>query len=186
MATFKNAIGVALDIDGVLLLEDTVIRVTTLPRCNFARTQCTARFYDKRWRDARTSKASQLQKLLGVPVSPQQVLLSHTPFQSLVPQYKDKPVMVLGFKEELDVARAYGFKNVVSAHSYVRANPSMYPFPYSPDVSKLSQDESCPPVVSPIEAILIFHDPVQWRVELQVCLDVLREDRSCVSRMRHR
>lgn len=47
---------------------------------------------------------------LSVPVRASQVQLSHTPMRALVPEYRDKPVLVLGCKDYVHVARSYGFK----------------------------------------------------------------------------
>ena len=47
---------------------------------------------------------------LPVPVRAGQVQLSHTPMRALVPEYRDRPVLVLGSKDFVHVAKSYGFK----------------------------------------------------------------------------
>lgn len=47
---------------------------------------------------------------LPVPVRASQVQLSHTPMRALVPEYRDRPVLVLGSKDFVHVAKSYGFK----------------------------------------------------------------------------
>lgn len=155
------------------------------------------------------------------------MVLSHTPFKSLVPQFGSKPVMVSGVGSVPDVAQHYGFKNVITPCDVARAFPSAVPFwkdgagkPLlslleSLDVHSLEhggkgfmtlayieqvQDSSslnasisyvlagqqkaapgeCPvrnlgygSSKRPIESILVFRDPADWYLELQIMTDVI-------------
>lgn len=64
---------------------------------------------------------------LSSPYLPQ-ILLSHTPMRSLLPQYKDKQILALGSKDYATVCRAYGFENVVTVEDVLHAHPELYPF----------------------------------------------------------
>lgn len=57
-----------------------------------------------------------------------QVVLSHTPFKSLVSQVGAGPVMVAGIGSVTHVARHYGFKHILTPLDVARALPSALPF----------------------------------------------------------
>ncbi len=54
-------------------------------------------------------KAEQLSSWLQVPVSENQVVLSHTPMRDLVPRLGNAPVLISGMGDVLTIARSYGF-----------------------------------------------------------------------------
>jgi ribonucleotide monophosphatase NagD (HAD superfamily) len=41
-------------------------------------------------------KASQISEIVGVRIDPKQVILSHSPMQSLAEKYKEKRVLIVG------------------------------------------------------------------------------------------
>lgn len=59
-----------------------------------------------------------------------QIVQSHTVFRSLVPQYADKPVLVVGGIEDRcrRVAEAYGFKHVYIPADVLAWKPSVWPY----------------------------------------------------------
>ena len=73
-------------------------------------------------------KAQELQDKLGCTVAEDQILLSHTPMKSLVDEYKDKWVMILGHKDIVRVARTYGFTKITTVDEVFARFPSMIPF----------------------------------------------------------
>ena len=116
------------------------------------------------------TKAEQLTNLLGVHVLPQQVILSHTPFRSLVPSFRDLPVLIIGRHQSLHVAREYGFRNVVTSHDLACASS----VPFSPRYKDVHKEQGPTPLsVPPIRAIFVFADPEDWYTELQIATDVL-------------
>ena len=171
MASF----GVALDIDGVLLRgRDGVLPGARRALELLRRHRVPHIFMTNGGGILEEDKAKQLESLLGggdgVINADSQILLAHTPMKDLVPELKNSTVLVLGCKDEIAVARKYGFRFPVTPQAYVRDHPEMYPFLKTstrvPDTS--------PGVMHPIGAVLIMHDPVDWHLELQVCCDVLR------------
>ncbi len=62
-----------------------------------------------------------------VPHAPQ-VILSHTPMRGLVSSLADLPVLVSGRKDELNVARTYGFNKVLTTRQLGAAYPTATPF----------------------------------------------------------
>lgn len=112
-------------------------------------------------------RAEALSELLGEEVSGSQVCLSHTPMRELVPKHREDKILVIGERESLDVARAYGFPHAVDASRVIRDNPDVYPLvPHD--------HESCDLGHVPFGAIMCLHDSSRWGPELQVCLDALR------------
>ena len=61
-------------------------------------------------------QATTLAGRLGVPIEPEQVVQSHSPFHDLVPLYRDKTILVLGGigNNIRNLAEAYGFRNVLT------------------------------------------------------------------------
>lgn len=124
-------------------------------------------------------KAKQLSNWLGVNVSASQVVLSHTPFKSFASQYAEKPVIVVGRGRVVEVAHSYGFKKVVTTHSLARALPHSVPF-WREKEEWLEKHHKEPAAVTsygtinePIAAIFIFHDPMDWYLDLQILSDVI-------------
>merc|ERR1711971_347803 len=84
--------------------------------------------------------------------------------------------VIVGSKESLSVAESYGFDvkggMALSPSQIIAGTPGMFPRPFF-------DDEMTFPAVDvnaddiPIEAILIFYDPIHWAGELQVLTDVL-------------
>ncbi|GLI61622.1 hypothetical protein VaNZ11_004040 [Volvox africanus] len=79
-------------------------------------------------------KAQDLTTWLGVRVTREQVILSHTPMLDLVPELAQRPVLVSGRGDVLNVARSYGFQRVLHTRQLGRAMPAATPFStYPPD-----------------------------------------------------
>ena len=116
-----------------------------------------------------SAKAAQLADALGVPVAPEQVIVSHSPMRPLAEKYAGQKVLVLGWRDVKGVAEAYGFAPVVTVDCLASHDPTAYPFMSWPD-------KRLPPSVAdaPFGAVLIMHDPVHWAPDLQLALDVLR------------
>lgn len=116
------------------------------------------------------TKAKELSKKFGLTVSPSQILLSHTPLKSLVPEFGDKKVFILGSKNYIEVAKNYGFRNVITAHDFHEMCPEC--FPARPANGGKMQDMH-PHHSHGIAAAIIVYDPVDWALEMQVLFDVL-------------
>ena len=158
---------VALDIDGVLLrggvalpraaMAVQLLDTNKIPYC----------FVTNGGGITEEAKSAELTKKLGVTVSPEQVILSHTPFKVIAAQHKNERVLVLGKEECMKVAASYGFTKAVSARQLHEEFPTMYPLrkPNVPPSS--SHAHEC------VKAVMIFHDPVDWGLEMQVVTDVM-------------
>ncbi|KAI9318941.1 HAD-like domain-containing protein [Dichotomocladium elegans] len=120
------------------------------------------------------AKAEQISQMLDVEILPEQVILSHSPMQSLVPMYKDKTVLVVGGKDRAcyEVARRYGFNKVVIPDDIHSWKSSVWPF-RTPDRDSPSEEGIPDFSKTPIHAVMMFHDSRDWGRDIQIMLDVI-------------
>lgn len=116
-------------------------------------------------------KAKEVSAKLGIAVRQEQVILSHTPFKNLAKEYADKRVLVLGHEGCVEIAKNYGFKEAVSPATLHAENPFIYP--KKPTPKKATSTALSP---TPIAAAFVFHDPVDWGLDIQILLDVIHVD----------
>ncbi|GFR50889.1 hypothetical protein Agub_g13180 [Astrephomene gubernaculifera] len=93
-------------------------------------------------------KAEQLSNWLGVPVAPEQVILAHTPMRDLVPELAQRPVLVSGRGDVLQVARSYGFQRVLHTRELAAALPTAAPFAKYPLQAAGTERGSSTPAVA--------------------------------------
>jgi len=122
-----------------------------------------------------SKKKASVEKILGMEGSgiSGPVILAHTPMrESVATRYADKRCLLLGHREEIDVAMSYGFKKLITPQMLAAQFPEVYEgWGRKHDVEQARKD---PFIEEPIEAIVIMHDPVDYHLELQICIDVLR------------
>ncbi|KAF6723280.1 Cat eye syndrome critical region protein 5 [Oryzias melastigma] len=106
---------------------------------------------------------------LLMQVSPDQVMLSHSPLRAFS-QFHKKHVLVSGQGPVEDVAHNLGFEDIVTIDMLRQA----YPVLDMVDQSRRPKD-SIPPTrgLRPIEAIVLFGEPIRWETNLQLIVDVL-------------
>ncbi|KAF9568087.1 hypothetical protein EC968_003107 [Mortierella alpina] len=166
---------VVFDIDGVLIKGKEVLPGTRAALALLKSNNVPYIFLTNGGGLKEADKAEQLSRKIGVHISPRQLILSHSPMRELVSKYEDKNVMVVGGNGSdcRHVAQYYGFKHIVTPEEV----HSVYPFvcPSSacearpvPLAEKYLQN-----VHRPVEAIMVFHDSVDWGRDLQVMLDAL-------------
>ncbi|GIM10258.1 hypothetical protein Vretimale_14057 [Volvox reticuliferus] len=123
-------------------------------------------------------KAQELSTRLGVRVTPEQVILSHTPMRDLVAELAQRPVLVSGRGDVLNVARSYGLQRVLHTRQLGRAMPAATPFSTYP-----TDSEEVPAATRtvaglateahPIDTVLVMTDPDDWYRDAQLICDVL-------------
>ncbi|XP_067096742.1 haloacid dehalogenase-like hydrolase domain-containing 5 [Osmerus mordax] len=117
----------------------------------------------------RQKKADQLSHILGVPISQDQVMLSHSPLR-MFRKYHDKCVLVSGQGPVLDIAKNLGFKNVLSI-DMLREH---FPLLDMVDHNRRPNLPTSPFLNIPqIEAVILFGEPIRWETNLQLIIDVL-------------
>ncbi|CAM9870509.1 unnamed protein product [Lampetra fluviatilis] len=120
----------------------------------------------------RQAKAAQLSDVLGVPISQEQVMLSHSPLR-MFEQYHHKHVLVSGQGPVEDIAKNLGFTQIVTIDMLREAFPLL-------DMVDQSRRPKELPTTTPdfpkIDAIILFGEPIRWETNLQLVMDVLLTD----------
>ncbi|KIK98575.1 hypothetical protein PAXRUDRAFT_823744 [Paxillus rubicundulus Ve08.2h10] len=121
-----------------------------------------------------STRCHELGQQLGVKIDPEQYIQAHTVLKSVVHQYADLPVLVLGGNGDTlrKVAQGYGFKQVYNTLDVLAWNPSVWPF------HSLTTEERTSVKITDfsnvcIAAIFVFHDPRDWALDIQVMCDVI-------------
>uniref|UniRef100_A0A8D0EUA8 Haloacid dehalogenase-like hydrolase domain-containing 5 n=1 Tax=Strix occidentalis caurina TaxID=311401 RepID=A0A8D0EUA8_STROC len=117
----------------------------------------------------RSAKARELSQALGLQVSPEQVILSHSPLR-LFSQFHQKCMLVAGQGPVEENAHNLGFKHVVTIEALRKA----YPLLDMVDQSRRPKELPPPTTGFPtIEGVILFGEPVRWETSLQLITDVL-------------
>ncbi|XP_018519515.1 haloacid dehalogenase-like hydrolase domain-containing 5 isoform X1 [Lates calcarifer] len=117
----------------------------------------------------RQTKAEHLSHMLEVEVSPDQVMLSHSPLRMFT-QFHKMCVLVSGQGPVEEVAHNLGFQDVVTIDMLREA----YPLLDVVDHNRRPKG-SIPPTkgLRPIDAVILFGEPIRWETNLQLIVDVL-------------
>uniref|UniRef100_A0A8D0HQY0 Haloacid dehalogenase-like hydrolase domain-containing 5 n=1 Tax=Sphenodon punctatus TaxID=8508 RepID=A0A8D0HQY0_SPHPU len=117
----------------------------------------------------RQKKADQLSHILGVPISQDQVMMSHSPLR-MFKRYHDKCVLVSGQGPLLDIAKYVGFYHPIT----IDMLRETYPLLDMVDHDRRPKILHSPVVELPkIDAVVLFGEPVRWETNLQLIIDVL-------------
>ncbi|KAL3966315.1 hypothetical protein ACER0C_031711 [Sarotherodon galilaeus] len=165
--------GVIFDVDGVLVRGATVI-----PAARRAFRKLLDRnnnflfptvFVTNAGSCQRHHKAQQLSHLLDVQITPEQVVLSHSPLQMMT-SFHDKCVLVSGQGPVTHIANTLGFQKVVTMEQLSEHHPLLDMVDHS---RKPTLPSSPPQSLPQIQAIILFGEPVRWETNLQLLIDVL-------------
>lgn len=184
----KDDIGFVFDIDGVLIQGKKPIHEATQALSFLSANKIPFVLLTNGGGVLESDRVKYLNHLLGLqkhPINEDQIIQSHTPLRTLIS--KHHRVLVVGgpADKSRDVAKHYGFKEVLRPVDIIRANPSICPFHrYTP---KEIEDWSLPPEVSkvcadnpklnePIDSIMIFNDPRELFSDIQIVMDYLNSD----------
>lgn len=122
-----------------------------------------------------SSRTAELSSYLSVPIDTSQFIQSHTPFAAFAGRPEFETVLVMGGEGDMcrQVAKGYGFKNVIIPADILAAYPPVSPF--TVDKSP-AYAQPLPPGDVKIDAVLVFNDPRDWALDLQVLLDLVLSD----------
>lgn len=169
--------GIMFDIDGVIVRGKTVL--PTAP-------EAFSLLWDRaesRWRvptifvtnagnTLRQEKADKLSDWLGIPVTEDQVVMSHSPLKMFT-EYHNKHVLVMGQGAVEHIADSLGFTKVTTMDQLRHAFPAL-------DAVDHKRRRAAPcgfhKYFPRIEAVVMFGEPVRWETSLQLLLDVLMTD----------
>ncbi|KAH6628393.1 HAD-like domain-containing protein [Chaetomium tenue] len=139
-----------------------------------------------------TERVKDLEARLGVQLSTDNFVQSHTPFQELLEgpnSLRDKTVLVTGsdYEKCRTIFKEYGFQNVITPADIYAADPTIFPFQAPSSYTTPSQPLPKPlyshpgPITNPatlpshlkIDAIFVLNDPRDWALDLQIITDLL-------------
>ncbi|PON64313.1 HAD-superfamily hydrolase, subfamily IIA, CECR [Trema orientale] len=171
----RPSFGIAFDIDGVILRGRVPIGGSP---------QAMRRLYGESGGGIPESRrAIELGELLGVRISPSQVVQGHTPFKNLLNRYENELIVAAGKGEPAVVMFDYGFKKVLSLDEYAS---------YFKDIDPVSQYKNWTTnqeiyqsghsiesasrynvLYERVKAAFVVSDPVDWGRDIQVLCDIL-------------
>lgn len=121
-------------------------------------------------------------KRLGVSLSEDQFVQSHTPYRDLVPVYGDQNILAIGGADNniRKVAKHYGFQKVFTPSDFLLASEAIHPFP---EMTRSRHMEIADPSRADrvqkrekVAAIMIWSSPRDWCLDVQILLDLLRPE----------
>ncbi|XP_015690348.1 uncharacterized protein YKR070W isoform X2 [Oryza brachyantha] len=128
-------------------------------------------------------RALELSEILGVNISPTQVVHGHSPYRELVNRFENDLIIAVGKGEPAAVLAEYGFRKVLSIDeysSYFREIDPLAPFkkwivPQADNQNLMSEKvhPSYDVFEERVKGVLIVSDPVDWGRDLQVLCDIL-------------
>ncbi|KAM4741581.1 haloacid dehalogenase-like hydrolase domain-containing 5 [Anableps anableps] len=172
-ASTVRQVGVLFDVDGVLLRGGSVI-----PAAQRALRKLVDRnhnflfpvvFVTNAGSCLRHHKAQQLSHLLDMQITPEQVVLSHSPLQ-MMKSFHNKCVLVSGQGPVTQIAHTLGFQKVVTMEQLSEHHPLLDMVDHS---RRPTSTPSSSRILPQIQAIILFGEPVRWETNLQLITDVL-------------
>ncbi|NXY34957.1 HDHD5 hydrolase, partial [Pomatorhinus ruficollis] len=169
--------GFLFDIDGVLVRGKTPIPAARTAFQKLVNSQgqflVPVVFVTNAGNCLRQKKADQLSHLLGVPISQDQVMMSHSPLR-MFKRYHEKCVLVSGQGPLLDIAQDLGFCQPITIDTLREKRPLLDAVDHDrrPKVLRFSVNNSMT-VVLILTAVVLFGEPVRWETSLQLIIDVL-------------
>ncbi|KAJ1166098.1 hypothetical protein NDU88_006508 [Pleurodeles waltl] len=169
----QPSFGFLFDIDGVLVrgrspIPAAVKAFKKLSDCH-GKLQVPVVFVTNSGNCLRKTRAEELSAVLQVEISQDQVVLSHSPL-CMLPQFHKKRVLVSGQGPVHEIANNLGFQDIVTIDALREA------FPLLDMVDHNRRPKEKPPLTvdfSPIEAVVLFGEPIRWETSLQLITDVL-------------
>lgn len=122
------------------------------------------------------ARCAQLSKILCSPISTEQFIQSHTPMSALAEYYET--VLVVGGENYQcrEVAKNYGFKNIIVPNDIVASQSTISPLKefFTAEQRATSSPRDFSKVK--INAILVFSDSRDYATDLQIILDLLQSE----------
>ncbi len=121
-------------------------------------------------------RCDQLSQILQSPISTEQFIQSHTPMSALR-EYYETVLIVGGEKYKCrDVAKTYGFKNIIVPNDIYAADKHISPLKefWTDEQETTSTPRDFSKVK--IDAILVFSDSRDYATDLQIIIDLLLSD----------
>lgn len=172
--------GFTFDIDGVLTKDFKPLPGSRFALQKLQKAEIPFIFMTNSGGCTEAEKAKKMTRQFDLKIEEEHVILSHTPFRDLVPELKDKAVLVIGGVGDdiANLARSYGFNNVVSSTQLQNARSEIYPFREPQEVQEPAEHIlKCAHGSTPMAAILIWTNSRDWGTDLQIILDLLLSEK---------
>ncbi|NWI85810.1 HDHD5 hydrolase, partial [Pitta sordida] len=167
--------GFLFDIDGVLVRGKTPIPAARTAFQKLVNSQgqflVPVVFVTNAGNCLRQKKADQLSHLLGVPISHDQVMMSHSPLR-MFRRYHEKCVLVSGQGPLLDIAQDLGFCQPITIETLRERHPLLDAVDHDRRPNVLCFQEQLYRFFF-LSAVVLFGEPVRWETSLQLIIDVL-------------
>ncbi|NXN04055.1 HDHD5 hydrolase, partial [Sylvia borin] len=164
--------GFLFDIDGVLVRGKTPIPAARTAFQKLVNSQgqflVPVVFVTNAGNCLRQKKADQLSHLLGVPISQDQVMMSHSPLR-MFKRYHEKCVLVSGQGPLLDIAQDLGFCQPITIDTLREKRPLLDAVDHDRRPNVLPSPEQ----LFSLSTVVLFGEPVRWETSLQLIIDVL-------------
>ncbi|KAJ8686381.1 hypothetical protein QAD02_022175 [Eretmocerus hayati] len=165
--------GLLFDIDGVLVRGKQVIPCAPEGFKRLVKSNNEFRvptvFVTNSGNTIRSEKAADLTRVLGVPITEDQVILSHTPLRAFK-EYQDKRLLFSGQGDVHKIALELGFTNIVTMEEVVRNFPSL---DYVNKDRRKPHNGPLNPDFKKIDGIVLVNEPINWETSLQLLVDLL-------------
>lgn len=167
----------AFDIDGVLIHGDTIIPdakevLEMLNGDNELGIKIPHILLTNGSGKTEEARTEQLSQILGSPISTDQFIQAHTPMRALAAYYDT--VLVVGGEGNRcrEVAKGYGFKNVITPLDILAWDPTISPYKI------ITEEEKAQAHVQDfgnmnIDAIMVFSDSRDYSTDMQIIMDLL-------------
>ncbi|CAF0731545.1 unnamed protein product [Adineta steineri] len=116
-----------------------------------------------------TSKAAKLTQILEIPILPEQVILAHSPLK-MYTEFHKKHCLISGQGPIADIAKNLGFTKVTTIEQLCDAFPNLDMVDHR---KRRGFHSPFRDYFLPIEAVVLFGEPVRWETCLQLIIDVL-------------
>ncbi|KAI0595889.1 HAD-like domain-containing protein [Biscogniauxia sp. FL1348] len=177
----KHTVAFAFDIDGILVKGPKALPGARETIKKLQESHIPFIFLTNNGGRTEEAQVEKLGEILELPLTVEQFIQSHSPFKALVPTYRDKTILALGGhgQQVRDLARAYGFKNVLISSDIVAGCEFIHPFP---EMTRAHHEEhGCARTVrghdklhaTQISAILMWTSSRDWCLDLQIIRDLL-------------
>lgn len=121
------------------------------------------------------ARCIKLTKELNVEITPRMLVQSHTVYRSHVKEYRDRPVLVIGGRDDQcrRVAESYGFTQVYTPADILNWNPAIWPFTQLTDHDKTFVKSNVDFSKIQFAAVFVFHDSRDVGRDVQLSVDLL-------------
>lgn len=175
----------AIDIDGVLVRSKSTIPGAKEALSKLQSNKIPFIFLTNGGGKTEEDHVGLISKRMELEFSEQQFVQSHTPFKDLVPELREKNILVFGGvgNSIRKVAHSYGFKRVFTPSDIYKTYPDIYPFI---ELTLEHHEEHGEPLpLAPdgsfqVSAMLVFSSPRDWGLDLQLMTDLMLSDRGMV------